>query len=84
MSTTTKTTPNAADLRTARLAACRTTADETAVQELGTEANREVSVTSALTTTVKTGTKTRTANVSATVGLNVNETETDSADEAKK
>lgn len=74
--------PNTAT-RDARLATCRTNADEIAVQELGTEANREVSVTSSVSTTVKTGPKTRKTNVSATVGLTVSDVE-ETADEAKK
>ncbi|MDZ4837643.1 MAG: hypothetical protein SGJ27_27980 [Candidatus Melainabacteria bacterium] len=75
---TTNTTPKNAT-RDARLAECRTKADQIAVEELGAETNREVTVTSSVTTAVKTGTKTKSTEVSATSGLKVSESEVDEA-----
>lgn len=65
------------ETRAARLADLRTKADETAVVELGTADNRDVSVTASLTTSVKDGPKTRKTSVAATVGLSVSESEED-------
>lgn len=70
--------------RESRLGDCRQTADQTAVVELGDAANREVSVTSSLTTSVKDGTKTKKTSISATVGLAVSESEEDTAAPATK
>lgn len=65
--------------RDARLADARKTADDAALVELGDASNREVTVTSTLTTSVKEGTKTRKTSLAATVGLAVSESEEDTA-----
>lgn len=74
---TTNTDKNAT--REARVAQCHDNAGQAARVELGTAENREVVVTSALTTKVTEGTKTKTTSVEATVGYKVAESETDSA-----
>ncbi len=80
MSTTNTAAASTLATRDARLADCRQNADRVAVEELGTETNRDVTVTSTVTTAVKTGDKVRKTNVTATVGLSVSDvTETEAA-----